>query len=410
MGPLSRLLVSCVAMGAVATGVRAQDLPAPKAADPLERLVEAYRAGPIGERVAVTYGVPGGAEVHSVVTVRLDAGSADSAHPRPARLRLTLGRLEVYAEGEAMCAVLRGESRTCFESTRAPRLTPGSLRGALPPLPLPQLHWALGDEAARSSVHPYGLATTPDGADADGTLRFRASDGVVLVRTDGRSGRAKSIVWNGGDASVLRLEFAPMEAGEPAGWAIDLKGRTRVPTLAELQSRAPVSPVGVRMPELGLVDAELRNVTGAELRGQASRSGASGGGPVVLMAYMANADGSPSEAIGRDAAAALDAAGRVPETGLLVAVGALPEGTLKPEKLGESAAAVAALPGEAAKVRVLFSPSARGFMEKWEPGAGVLLLVVRADGAVGGLVECDGRDAQAIAADLRASIGPAAPK
>ena len=382
-------------------------------ADPPSKLASAYRAAPVADRVSVSYAVPGSPEARSVVTVRVDAGSVEAAHPRPARVRLTLGRLEVYAEGEALAAYLRGEAKTCYEGKLAGPLTPASLRGALPALPLAQLQWALGDEAARSSVHPYGLATTPEGAEADGALRFRAGDGRVTLRVDARGGRARSITFTGDASSVLRLEFTAIEAGDPATWGLDLSGRTRVATLAELQSHAPVNPVGVRLPELGLVDAELRNVTGAELRGRGSGGGASGGGgsgggPVVLMVYTANADGSATEASKRDVGVGMEAAGLV--GGELVAVGALPEGILKPEKLGESAGVIAGLAGEAVKVRVLFSPSALGYMEKWEPGAGVVLLVVRADGIVGGLVACEGRDAAAIGAELRAGVGAAAPK
>lgn len=247
-------------------------------ADPPSKLASAYRAAPVADRVSVSYAVPGSPEARSVVTVRVDAGSVEAAHPRPARVRLTLGRLEVYAEGEALAAYLRGEAKTCYEGKLAGPLTPASLRGALPALPLAQLQWALGDEAARSSVHPYGLATTPEGAEADGALRFRAGDGRVTLRVDARGGRARSITFTGDDSSVLRLEFTAIEAGDPATWGLDLSGRTRVATLAELQSHAPVNPVGVRLPELGLVDAELRNVTGAELRGRGSGGGASGGG------------------------------------------------------------------------------------------------------------------------------------
>lgn len=407
MRALLRLLALCVALVGSATLSRAQTNAGAPPADPVARLVGAYRAGPVADRVGVSYTAPGAPEVRSMVTVRVEAESADAAHPRPARVRLTLGRLEVFASGDSLLAHLRGEPKTCFEAKLAGGLSSATLRGALPALPLPQLQWALGDDAGKSSVHPYGLATTADGADPDGSLRFRASDGVVLLKVDARGGRARSIVLNSNDSSVLRLEFTPIDAGDPSAWAIDIKGRTRVGSLAELQSRAPVSPVGVRVPELGLVDAELRNVSGAELRAQGPGApGASSRTPTVLVLYAANAYGSPDQAHRPEVGAALEAAGRVREAGSVVAVGALPEGNLKPEKLIDSAGVVEALAGDGAKIRVLFSPSARGFMEKWEPGAGVLLLAVRADGVVGGLVACDGRDSEAIAAELRVGVGP----
>lgn len=415
MMSLLRLLVVCVALGVCGLRALGQSKAGAATGDAVSKLVDVYRAGPVADRVVVAYTAPGAPEARSVVTVRVDAGgdgAGEAAQARRARVRLTLGRLEVYASGEALAAYLRGDARTCFEGRLGGGLTSATLRGALPAVPLPQVQWALGDEASRSSVHPYGLATSADGAEADGTLRFRASDGVVLLKVDARSGRARSVVLNSSDGSVLRLEFTAIDAGDAAAWAIDTKGRTRVATLAELQSHAPVSPVGVRLPELGLVDAELRNVPGAEVRGQgagasgggASGGGASGGGggPVVLMVFHANADGSMSDAVERDAGAALEAAGRVGSG--VVAVGALPEGILKPEKLGEGAASVGALAGEAARVRVLFSPSARGFMDKWEPGAGVVLLVLRGDGVVGAMVACDGRDAEALGAELRAGL------
>lgn len=225
----------------------------------LFRVVEAYRAGPVAERVRIRVTGDSGRERTSRLDLRIDPGSDD----RTRRVRLDLGRYVVFAEPGRAVVLDRYSPSLYAELPIAEGAALYEVPG-LPPFALPQLRWALGGEGG-SMLAPLTSAVTWEGVEhqegaPDAWLRGDSPTGPVHLLFDAATWRLRSARVSLGQPpspAAVRIECEPLDAGDPAAWAPSLEGLRRVDSLADLRPPPPEVGVGARLPTLGLMSSGL---------------------------------------------------------------------------------------------------------------------------------------------------------
>jgi hypothetical protein len=285
---LGAFVFSCLLLFAAAASSLAQ----PTRIDPalaLSDAREAYRAGSVADHVRLTIRPAGRATFREDFIVRTAPQSADPA--RPAAVLLELGDLRVYASGGTLTAASQRSHVSFFQAQYAApppappdAATPAALAPILPPLCLPQLALAFSaEDPVTTSIADFTAYTpritfTSATADEKGGLvaltgqshppHGSAAPAPVALVIDARTGRLRRFETRlapdgaggagapegaSGDTTLL-LEFAPLEPGDPAAWAIDTAGRTRVEILSDLRPQPGDILRGRNVPDFTLAD------------------------------------------------------------------------------------------------------------------------------------------------------------
>jgi hypothetical protein len=233
-----------------------------------------YHKGVTAEHVSFRETWPDGREAKSTVTFLYDNGIPAMSWPR--RLRLELGRLTIVADDHELTAINTQDPTTYFKAQLPEGLTMAALRGVLPPIPLPQLEWALGDsEAAGDPLNAipgagpikWGQQTT-ESRTHQFTFSGEAAGGPVHLTID--EPRGSLVGMSGpygkkGPSGQARLEIEVTQIEGAAGaqsdqWLIDTTGRMAVGFIAELKGRPPEILAGDRLPDLSLMSLEMKAV------------------------------------------------------------------------------------------------------------------------------------------------------
>ncbi|HYE60986.1 MAG TPA: hypothetical protein VD997_03230 [Phycisphaerales bacterium] len=225
----------------------------------LARARESYRVGSIAERVQITVTTKDEQQRATTVLFRVFAGT-EAAHHQDRRVFLDLGRLQIAADSTGVTAVTPREPELYFQAPVTPPITLDELWNAVPPVPLPQLEWALGEDTGR-----IGRVVTAILQASWTSVQYTKDLGVIFNGTspsgpasaefarDGRLVRLSVPLSREGDRIELRV--TPEEAGN--AWTIPLEGRKPVPSLADLRPRPPEIMPGGRLPALSLMTRDL---------------------------------------------------------------------------------------------------------------------------------------------------------
>ncbi|QQS09780.1 MAG: hypothetical protein IPK69_03940 [Phycisphaerales bacterium] len=246
----------------------------------LASLQAAYRAGPTAERVNLKLMRPNQPDRLTSILVRLDPGTPDTIDPSLARapsIRLELERIQVWMDTTSLRAISRLSARHGYEHARSSRVDAAAVREAMPPVPIPQINWALadgthaGDDAILPPFALHAAWTASEPADRNQIALIGTtpapSNGIIQLRlvVDTRTWRARALSLSWPDARTLELSIIPMPITDPSTWGIDLSGRTRVESLAALErTRAEIEP-GDPFPAITIFTPDLAawNITQA---------------------------------------------------------------------------------------------------------------------------------------------------
>ncbi|MCB9848455.1 MAG: 2-amino-4-hydroxy-6-hydroxymethyldihydropteridine diphosphokinase [Phycisphaeraceae bacterium] len=245
---LAPIIALCLALGGALAPTpltRAQEEPAPPPAeaeaprtihlDAVEvfgRLASAYRTGPIAERVSIT-AVSEFREREQVAEVFLDAPSGLAA--------LELGPFRARADADALLVTheQRADRYARFEARG--RSIAALVADSLPPIPFPQLALAFDDPADPSHLTPFGAPVAWTDAmrspDSEHCLLLGSSAGALITYViDASTWRLRAGVITV-PATGLRIEmhYEAIEPADPDRWSPDLRGKSPVPTLAQLR-------------------------------------------------------------------------------------------------------------------------------------------------------------------------------
>jgi hypothetical protein len=244
----------------------APDQPRPASTDLIEDIDTAlararavYRAGPVAERITMTVTTADGEQRRSTILLRIDSGS-EVPPLRTRRVALDLNRLQISADNTAITAVTPREASLYYRSPVAAPLSLDQLWNAVPPVPLPQFEWALGEGSHNMGrVITAVLQTSWVGVQHTrdlGVIFTGAAPGGPARAQFTREGRLIALtlpISKTGDVIDLKVTSEPPN-GE---WAIDTSDRLPVPSLADLRPRPPELQPGARLPALSLMNKEL---------------------------------------------------------------------------------------------------------------------------------------------------------
>lgn len=256
------IIVACLLLGAPAghaqVGPQVPAPPGPVSAGDevharLSALAQAYRSGPIRESVSIRVRNDRGQTSQSTVQV-----AVDPAPPR--RLRIELGPLVVTTDGPVVHTTIRSDGARYCEFT----LPEGPLKAAIeklfPKLALPQL--VLCDTAV-TSLAGGDLGLDPRG---QSEVRWRTSrvergtgriilegdlsGGTMRLGIDRATNRLRTAEINLEDGPIRQIDITcrALDVGDPAGWAVDVSGRSRVDALSDLSGEGEVLRVGHALP------------------------------------------------------------------------------------------------------------------------------------------------------------------
>lgn len=288
---------SMLVVGAAAAACAALLCGASSAADPqtvLTKVREAYRSGPVAERVTVRVENEEGRGRTDRVLLRIT--SSEEGGPI---IDLALGDLRVRAKGGSILAVNTRNTADYFAVEFDGPLTIGALERALPPLPVPQVYILLsGGDAGFTDITPYARSVTwrgvrePDGGD-DGpiVLTGRMSGGTVTLRADPLSYRLLEFEAAYSRAgSRLEIAAAPIDPDEPIWTDFQPDERTRVGSLSRLTPTRPPREVGVgsTLPEMVFLSAssERWSLPGVFGSGEADDEPA----PMAVLIFLRDVD------------------------------------------------------------------------------------------------------------------------
>lgn len=228
-----------------------------------------------------------------------DEAAADEAPAQRKAVWLEMGDVWVAAEGGPSGSVTAVHARN--EETFVRAAVDGELRSAhlaevLPPVPLPQLDLALGDEEAfgHRDLTPYAprirwLSAVVDNA-ADPrriTLTGRTIHGVVSLVTDAATGRLVEFACDAGPADesgqqvVVVVRAREERPPQWSAWPLNVEGRRQVASLRDL---APTRPTQLR-PGTTITGLPLLTPEGAPWS-LASDLGPIGGEPAALVLLL----------------------------------------------------------------------------------------------------------------------------
>ncbi|MDX2117462.1 MAG: hypothetical protein SFY96_04690 [Planctomycetota bacterium] len=430
--PLRVFLAASLAVGVgaatlvsvrAATAAELREAPAPDitAQDAIKLLVDAYRRGPVADRVQVrvvsfapadpakpaekTTDKPG-TERRATVVLRVDRG--DAAGFRPRQLRLELGSLLLHADHSMLLAISRLEPRSCFETELARGLRPQELAAVIPPLPLPQIALALGDDSALADPLPYVRNVTWSGVESKQlagkpvyVVKGTSRSGEVSITLDQVSGRLRQMsadVLAAGSEGRIRVELVvnQIDPGDPNGWTLSSADRERVAALDLLGPRAGDLTVGQKFPSLPILDAALAPFTPADVLGTANPPGA-----LVLVAFRPSADTDEARLILADAKAGIGALQglAIKSAKGIAPLAVRPLAVLEGEEIAVDRLAAWHARWDAVDQKTLgqrfgsmLSTSSSGIaLDRFGPGLAAALIIIGGDQRVLGVVPLDGR-------------------
>jgi len=237
------------------------------AAQVFRDLRDSIQIEPIAERLTVTVRSEQ-TPVSANIVLRIAPGAQRDL--RDARVSVEAGPLRVYARGgteESPGEVTAVSASNAAVYYRVPLTGPPTLKAlsdALMPLPLPTLAFCFAPEGAVADPTPLTR-----GIRWEGTVRNPLEPFAPLTLTGVMEGKPEQPVTlaleypqkrlrlrsftaplsgGGGSARTLQIVAAPLEPGDPAGWVIDVTGRTRVETLAGLGAQ-PHEPAKTDSPK-----------------------------------------------------------------------------------------------------------------------------------------------------------------
>lgn len=389
----------------------------------LSSLKAAYRAGPTAERVNLKLTRPNQPDRLTSLLVRIDPGTPDTIDPSLARtpsIRLDLERIQVWMDTTSLRALSRLSARHAYEQARSSRVDAAAVREALPPIPIPQINWALAagtstdDEAILPPLALRATWTKADSTDRnqitlEGTTPA-PSTGTIGLRlvVDSRTWRARALSLSWPDGRALELSIIPMPITDPSTWGLDLSGRTRVETLAALErTRAEVEP-GDPFPAITIFTPDLAawNLTQAlAVSGSSPNPGSPESGPALACLIFFRTD-QPTKAreIHQDATAAVDGAMGVLDqmwdatrgarpTLIVRAVGVMGLDPFDPEKLhADSMKWWDGLPAtdRRAEQVPLWSTAGWRAIERLDASSNVTTVVINAQNKIVGVLPSDG--------------------
>jgi len=289
-------ILCAVAMGGAA-GAQVQEIPVELA---LHGARDAYRAGPVADRVVVAFTDDRGNRATERFIVRVDA-TLDSPI-----VALELGRLHVSATQGVLLAVHDDEATTFFEAPIADPVTPEALARVLPPLPVPQLELAFADEPSIRTAYTPEITWTEARLHEAArppviTLGGGGAHGSVAARIDATTGRLRQVEAPlGPNATTMTLDIAPVEPGDPASWIVDRGMRRPVEHLGRL-TRPPRDLVpGDAAPDIRAL------VLPSDSWSLHDALGAPSPHPIALVTFRAMPSGSHADQIARDVEMARD--------------------------------------------------------------------------------------------------------
>ncbi len=385
----------------------------------LASLQATYRAGPTAERVNLKLTRPNQPDRLTSILVRLDPGTPDTIDPSLARapsIRLELERIQVWMDTTSLRAISRLSARHGYEHARSSSVDAAAVREAMPPVPIPQINWALaegthaGDDAVLPPFALHAAWTASEPADRNQIALIGTtpapSNGVIHLRliVDTRTWRARSLSLTWPDARTLELSIIPMPITDPSTWVIDLSGRTRVASLAALEmTRAEVGP-GDPFPAITIFTHDLAawNVTQALASVSSSKPDA---GPALACLVLFRTD-QPTKVreIHQDSTAAVEGAmglldqmwdeSKGPKPTLLVrAVGVMGLDPFDPEILHtDSMKWWDGLPAAERRAEQIPLWSTAGWraIERLDASSNVTTVVINAQGRIVGVLPTDG--------------------
>lgn len=220
----------------------------------LAALAQAYRQGPTRESVTIRVKNDRGQASQSTVQIAVDPGS-------PRRLRMELGQLVVTASGSIIQATMKSDGARFCEFT----LPDGSLKTGLeklfPALALPQLVLAdvavASDQLGELGLDPRGRSDVRWRASRveRGTGRFvlegDLSGGTIKLGIDRATNRLRTaeLTLEEGPVRSIDVTCRGVDVGDPATWAVDVAGRTKVDALSDLSGEGEVIRVGHALPK-----------------------------------------------------------------------------------------------------------------------------------------------------------------
>jgi hypothetical protein len=177
----------------------------------------------------------------------------------PNRVRLSLGGAEVLVDEQGLRATRVGNRVAYFEAPLEEGGALATLRKRLPPLVAPQLVLALGSLSEPMTPWLEGVRWTsaamrPAGA---GRSAMIVLTGVgpraeVRVEIDPDTSRLRTMKTKIDDGTTIVLECEALSAPSAASMALDVDGRRKVDSLAELDATSVDTSVGDPLPSMTL--------------------------------------------------------------------------------------------------------------------------------------------------------------
>lgn len=210
-----------------------------------------YQSGASAERIAITIRAERGSRRDEIglalrPSVTTPATADQPATSTPAGVALELGSLRVWLDGGTLRVIDTRASDTIFEKLSDDPAAPDRLLAAIPPLPLPQMRWVLGQtwDAARplgelgEAVSWTEAKLNPETNPPTLTITGRGIGGVAAsVVADARTGRLRRLSLPIAEGVVMEWQVAAEVVSESTFKPPDPQGRRRVDSVAALRSR-----------------------------------------------------------------------------------------------------------------------------------------------------------------------------
>lgn len=213
----------------------------------------------------------------------------------PNRVRLSLGGAEVLVDETGLRATRAGNSVAYFEAPLEEGGALATLRKRLPPLVAPQVVLALGSLSEPMTPWLEGVrwssaAMRPAGAGRSAMIVLQGAGprAEVRVEIDPETSRLRTMKTKIDDGTTIVLECEALSAPAAASMTLDVDGRRKVESLAELDATSVDTSVGDAMPAMTLNVAGEREAV-AELVGPGVVLFVSGAEDLVLVERLSAA-------------------------------------------------------------------------------------------------------------------------
>jgi 2-amino-4-hydroxy-6-hydroxymethyldihydropteridine diphosphokinase len=210
-----------------------------------------YQSGVSAERIAITIRAERGSRRDEIgltlrPSVTTPATADQPATTTQAGVALELGSLRVWLDGGTLRVIDNRASDTIFEQHSDDPAAADQLLAAIPPLPLPQVRWVLGQ--AWDPGRPLGslgeavswteAKLNPEANPPTLSITGSGIGGVTAsVLADARTGRLRRLLLPIAEGVVMEWQVAPETVSESAFKPPDPQGRRRVDSVAALRSR-----------------------------------------------------------------------------------------------------------------------------------------------------------------------------